>query len=90
MHAATIFLVGQVVNLRPIGNRPTAGSAYKAPSSASPVCGLLLMQARMATCGRLTIGPWPAAQKTKRRVANPLQDAILPHKHKIPAQFRCY
>jgi hypothetical protein len=52
---------------------------------------LAAMWGRMASCGRLAIGLWLAAavQMTGRRVANPPQDAILPHKSNRSA-FVCH
>ena len=50
------FFVGQVVNLRPIGNRP-AGSAQNALSNVSDACGL-------QRCGQVGNRPPSSTMKT--------------------------
>jgi hypothetical protein len=72
------FFVGQVVNLRPIGNRP-AGSAYK--GGQRQCCSLLAaMRSRLAICGELSIRLPVGALTCKTSPKPGNQTANLPHK----------
>jgi hypothetical protein len=65
-------VVGQAGSLRPIVNRPNAANVQHSSFAACRYAGCL-------TGGRLSIGLPCCVQGTGRRVANPPQDAILPH-----------